>query len=255
MNDAIRSKTTLPEFVPPRLDALPRDEIETMIKAGEEVNECFRVLKKAGLNIVGEMLKGQGTFYEFDHYPAGDVYDEETHAQYYYHAHRGLAGEHGHFHTFLRQGGIPGDVRPVAYDGEAEWPSGSDAVCHFVAVSMDAYGYPLGLFSTNRWVTDEVWYAAPDVVRLMDGFMIDHAYPSWPANRWLSAMFRLFRCDIEALLYHRDTVIEVWKEANPDTDVFEDRELEMTGQTRISVKQRLEELHAVLAGNGRISEL
>lgn len=255
MNDAIRSKTTLPEFVPPRLDALPRDEIETMIKAGEEVNECFRVLKKADLNIVGEMLKGQGTFYEFDHYPSGDVYDEETHAQYYYHAHRGIAGEHGHFHTFLRHGGIPGDVRPVPYDGEAEWPSGSDAVCHFVAVSMDVYGYPLGLFSTNRWVTDEVWYAAPDVVRLMDGYLIDHAYPSWPANRWLSAMFRLFRCDIEALLYHRDTVIEAWKEANPDTDVFEDRELEMTGQTRISVKQRLEELHAVLARNGRISEL
>ena len=247
MNDAGKSKISLPELVPPQLEALTREQLQTMLQAGEEVNECFRVLKKGGLNIVGEMIKGQGTFYEFDHYPNGDVYDEETHAQYYYHSHRSAAGEHGHFHTFVRQGGIPDDVKPVPYDGKTKWPTGSDAVCHFVAISMDVYGYPIGLFSTNRWVTDEVWYAAPDVIGMLDKFIIDHAYPSWPTNRWISAMARLFRCAIQALLRHRDAVIDAWREANPTTDVFEDRELEITGQMRISVKQRMEALHAALA--------
>lgn len=31
-------------------------------------------------------------------------------------------------------------------------------------------------------------------------FAVDHAYPSWPVNRWISAMFKLFRRHIEALL-------------------------------------------------------
>jgi hypothetical protein len=68
-------------------------------------------------------------------------------------------------------------------------------------------------------------------------------------------MFRLFRHDIEALLRHRDAVVDAWREANPDKDVFEDRELEMTGQLRISVKQRMQELRALAAGNGQVSEM
>ncbi len=246
MSGASKSAISLPEFVPASIDALPRLDLENMLQAGEEANECVRVLKKGGLNIVGEMLKGQGTFYELDHYPSGDVYDEETHAQYYYHAHRGIAGEHGHFHTFVRQGAIPEGVTPVPYGGDAKWPTGSDAVVHFVAVSMDVYGYPVGLFATNRWVTDEVWYNATDVSALIDRFVIDHAYPSWPTNRWLSAIFRLYRPDIEALLHHRDAVVEAWRSAHPDLDVFEDRELEITGQVRISVKQRMQDIRAAL---------
>ena len=154
-----------------------------MLAAGEEVTECLRVLAKADLNIVGECLKNQGTFYEFDHYPEGDVYDEETHAQYYYHAHRGVAGEHGHFHTFVRAKGMPDKLIPVAYDGDVEWPQGDDVLSHLVAVSMDRYGLPLGLFTTNRWVTGENWFTAQDTIRLLDAFIIDHAHPSWPVNR------------------------------------------------------------------------
>ena len=89
------------------LAALDAETLGQMLTAGLEAKECLRVLGKADMNIVGECLSGQGTFYEFDHYPNGDVYDRETHAQYYYHAHRGCAGEHGHFHTFLRASGMP----------------------------------------------------------------------------------------------------------------------------------------------------
>ena len=121
-----------------------------MLEAGQEIRECYRVLKNAGLNIVGEVLKGQGTFYELNHYPEGDVYDSSTHSQYYYHTHRGMAGEHGHFHTFLRARGMPRGVAPVPYDGEEQWPSGDDALSHLIAISMDRYGFPIGLFAVNR---------------------------------------------------------------------------------------------------------
>ena len=246
MSKTAAKKIQLPEVRIAEVGELSRLEREAMLDAGEEINECYRVLKKGGINIVGELLKDQGTFYELDHYPKGDVYDEETHAQYYYHSHRGTAGEHGHFHTFLRQGAIPDGVRPVVYDGDTKWPTGSDAVCHLVAVSMDVYGFPIGLFSTNRWVTDEVWYAAGEVIGMLDLFDIDHAFPSWPVNRWLTAMFKLFRPEIEALIRHRDEVVEIWRQARPGTDIFEDRDFDITGQIRISVKDKLENLRAAL---------
>ena len=228
------------------LDRLAQMDLLRMEAAGAEILECNRVLKKGGANIVGELLKGQGKFLEFDHFPKGDVFDEETHSQYYYHAHRGLPGEHGHFHTFVRHRGMPADATPVAYEGKETWPSGSDALAHLIAVSMDPYGYPLGLFATNRWVTDEAWYQAQDVVRMAAQFEIDHAVPSWPTNRWLTAMMRLFRPQLAALLTHRDQVVVDWQRRHPKRDVFEDRKLEMTGWLRVSVNEQIEAVRTAL---------
>ncbi len=45
---------------------LPRADIEAMAEAGAEVIDCIRVLAKTGDNLVGEMLRGQGKFYEWD---------------------------------------------------------------------------------------------------------------------------------------------------------------------------------------------
>ena len=206
-----------------------------LLAAGEEVLECRRVLAKAGLNVVGEVLRGQGEFVEMEHYPRDDVFDADTHAQYYYHAHRG-APEHGHFHTFLRAGGMPGGVAPLPWPQASEdWPAGADALSHLVAISMDAWGEPTGLFATNRWVTGETWYPAEAVIRMLDRFEIDHAWPSWPTNRWLGAMLRLYRPWIEGLIRHRDAVIEAALRAHPQRDVFEDRALEITGFLPVSV--------------------
>ncbi|MCC4116267.1 hypothetical protein LLG90_12970 [Aromatoleum toluclasticum] len=208
-----------------------------LLDAGREALDCRRVLAKVGLNIVGEVLRDQGEFVEMEHYPQDDVFDADTHAQYYYHAHRGEA-EHGHFHTFLRAGGMPADVAPFAFRAASEpWPAGDDAISHLVAISMDAWGEPIGLFATNRWVTGESWYPAADVIRMLGRFEIDHAWPSWPANRWLGAMLRLYRPWIEGLLRHRDAVISARLRARPDEDVFEDRALEITGYLPVSVEQ------------------
>lgn len=226
------------------LERYTRQELKVMLAAGAEIHECYRVLGKAGLNVVGEVLKDGGEFYQMAHYPAGDVYDAETRSQYYYHAHR--ENEHGHFHTFLRQSGMPEGTAPVPEAESRDWPKGEEALSHIVAVSMDRYGHPTGLFTTNRWVTGETWYAAEDVIAMADRFAIDHAFPSWPTNRWLTAMIRLFRPQIEILLRERDARLEAWRAEHPDTDFFEDRRLEVLSETGINVDEQIRAVQAAL---------
>lgn len=230
----------------PNLATLPLQQLIAMRQASAEVLTCYRVLKKSGLNLVGEVLRdslnaGQ-TFYELEHYPPDDVYDTESHAQYYYHAHRSEVGEHGHFHTFLRPKGMPAGVSPIEYPATDPWPQGDEALSHLIAIAMDAYGYPTGLFTVNRWVTAEAWYPADQVIRMLDHFVIDHAFPSWPVNRWISAMFVLYRPHIEALLLHRDRVIWDWAKRHPGQDVFENRALDLTSNLPISVENMVAEL-------------
>ncbi len=225
---------------------LPRAELAAMAEAGSEVNEALRLLAKAGANVVGRCLANQGTFYEIDHYPKGDVFDAEFHSQYYYHAHRKAAGEHGHFHTFLRAPAIPAGIAPVPYRGRARRPSGKDALCHFIAIAMDRPGRAIGLFTTNRWVTDESFYAAPDAIALLERFRIEHTHPCLAVNRWITAMLRLFRPQIEALLVERDRAIAAWAAAHPGRDVYEDRELEVTSSVSIDVEAQIAAIAAAL---------
>lgn len=235
----------LPTVCPPEQDAVCSGGLDVMLAAVEEVETCIRALERGGLNLVGELLKGQGTFYEFDHYPKGDVFDPDSHAQYYYHAHRGMLGEHGHFHTFMRAAGMPADCRPARIGDARGRPSGDEALSHIIGVSMDPAGYPIGLFATNGWVTGETWYGAKDVIAMLPRFDIDHAYPSWPTNRWLSAMVRVFEPEIRALLEHRDAVVAAWAARFPSRDVLEDRELDITGSLPISLERTAKRIRAL----------
>ncbi len=222
-------------------DELTLDEIEWMIDAGNEIEECYRVLRRVDANIVGEVLKGHGTFYEWDHYPPGDVFDYDTGSQYYYHSHRPEGGEHGHFHTFLRDKALPDNLEPVPHivDEEEDWPSGEDRISHLVAVACEKRGYPTHLFTTNRWVTGETMHSAEDMIAQIDHFDIDHAYPSWPVNRWLTAMVRFFRPQIEILLRQRDEKLTEWATAHPGEDIHEDRDLELTSRIPINVGRQM----------------
>ena len=47
----------LPRFEPPELASLAEGDLRVMLAAGEEIEECYRVLGKAQLNVVGELLK------------------------------------------------------------------------------------------------------------------------------------------------------------------------------------------------------
>jgi hypothetical protein len=212
----------------PDLGRLPPARLAGMLAAGEEILECYRVLRKAGLNVVGEVLRGTRKFREFDHYPKGDVYDRETRSQYYYHAHRGITGEHGHFHTFMRS-------------------DDAEGVVHLVAISMDAYGYPTGLFIPNRWVAAGAWYSVDELREMLPRFRVDHAWPSWPVNRWISAMLALYGPHIEQLLLARDETLAAWRALRPGEDLLESRDLEILAQTSISVDQTLAEIGRLLS--------
>jgi len=228
--------------------AVPPDRAESMKQAADAVEECELAVKKGDSNIVAEVLRGQGTFTEWNHYPKGDVYDRETHGQYYYHAHPSQlrAGEHGHFHTFLRHKGMPKGVKPAPMTSTVKRPLGKDALTHLIGISMDKRGYPIQLFSVNRWVTGETWYKAEDVIALLDLFDITHAVPSWPTNRWVGAMINLFRPQLEWLIRERDEAIRVWQAGNPDDEavVYEDKKLEVTSVLDISVEAQVKLVRA-----------
>lgn len=248
MDTAMSKENNSTDRHKPDFKALPRELLERMEAAGAEVLECHRVLRKTNDNIVGEVLRHEGTFYQWQHYPKGDVFDGESNAQYYYHAHP--AGErkpeHGHFHTFLRPKGMPRGIKPADVPHKDAPKGANDKLSHLIAISMDRPGFPVRLFSTNRWVTGEVWYSAKDVCAMLDRFVIDHTRPSWPTNRWITAMVQLFRPQIESLLYARDEAVESWQARHPDGDVFEDRELEVTSDLEISVDSQVRQIRQAL---------
>ncbi|RJF81299.1 hypothetical protein D3877_14000 [Azospirillum cavernae] len=236
------------------LSGLPREELEAMAEAGREVRVCQRVLAKTGDTVVGELLRGHGTLYEWRHYPPGDVYDAEHHAQYYYHCHpedERPKGEHGHFHSFLRPHGMPSGIRPAPLPDYAPPDNDNDALSHLIGVAMDVAGQPVRLFTTNRWVTGETWYAADDVVAMLDSFIVDHARPSWPTNRWITGLVRLFRPQIIRLLRERDAAIGRWANQHPDAYVYEDRGLEVASQCPISVEEQIAEVEMLARGTRR----
>lgn len=220
------------------LSALSSEQLEKMRQAGKTVSECQRVLDKASSNIVGQCLANQGTFYEFDHYPSGDVYDGETHSQYYYHSHRPEGGEHGHFHTFLRKKGMPKGLEPIDYKGKATIPSGNEALAHLTAIAMNKPGQPISLFSVNRWVTDETFYNAQDTIAMLDSFKMDHTFPCLAVNQWITALVILFRPQIEALLIERDKTLKNWAALHMGIDIYEDRDLEVTSFLPINIEDQ-----------------
>lgn len=226
---------------------LAKEELESMREAGLQVLECYRVLQKSADNIVGEVLRGNEPFVELDHYPPGDIYDPESHSQYYYHAHR--EGEHGHFHTFLRQKGMAPSMQPIEQSHMDYMDEREDTICHLIAISMDNAGYPKSLFTANRWVTAENWYSAKDTIAMLERFEIDLVPPSWPVNIWLTAMLRLFRPQIIDLITQRDEVIDKWKDDHPNEDVFEDRGLDINSEKAISVEEQITAVNKALKLN------
>jgi hypothetical protein len=226
------------------LKKLSPEQLQTMAIAGMQVLECYRVLQKSNSNVVAEILWGQGEFYELDHYPKGDVYDSETHSQFYYHSHR--EGEHGHFHTFLREKGMPKECRPVNQSEAPFMKERDDKLSHLIAISMNRAGFPIGLFTTNRWITADNWYKADDVIKMLDRFEMDLASPSWPVNIWLTAMLRLFRPQIMELVRERDATVRHWQKKHPENDAFEDRGCDITSARKISVGAQIKRVNQAL---------
>jgi hypothetical protein len=228
-------------------------EIERMASAAAVIDDCHRELAARNRNIVSEVLADNAAS-EWQHYPDGEVYDSQSHAQYFYHSHP-VSGrpvrEHGHFHTFMRAEGMPVGAAPLILpeiavaDVPALPPQAPplkrgtrEEVSHLVAIAVDCRGEPIRLFTTNRWVTGETWYRADDVIRMLDRFAITEVEPSETLNRWVGAMLRLFRPQIAALLRMRDETVMAWRRRRR-THVFEDPALETTSSLDIGFDAQL----------------
>jgi hypothetical protein len=229
-------------------------ELARMHAAAAVIVECRRRVAASRTGILGEVAADQAGFADWRHYPTGEVYDPQTHAQYFYHVHpsaRRVGREHGHFHTFLRVEGMPPGVAPLVLPeiavaaGASPPPQGAplkhgarDEVSHLVAIALDAQGEPVRLFTTNRWVTGETWYRADDVVRMLDCFTLGAPGRATVLNRWIDAMIGLFRPQISALLRARDATVMAWHQRRR-SNVFEDTRLEITSSLDIDVDDQL----------------
>lgn len=137
---------------------------------------------------------------EFEHYPPDDVVDLRHGSQFYYHAHRDGDREHGHLHLFWHAtaSGRRRHLRP----GQPRWTR--TAPTHLFAISLDARGLPVALFTVNRWVTDGHWFDAATTMSFVDRFAPDTVDFHAHSCRWLTGFVRLYRPLIEALLVKRD---------------------------------------------------
>ncbi|MEQ9813048.1 MAG: hypothetical protein RLO50_09710 [Azospirillaceae bacterium] len=216
---------------PTDVQSLPREELRRMDRALREAFVCQSVLARTGHTVASDLHRPVESIDDWHHYPSGDVYDETTRGQYYFHRHPlGLRpdGEAGHFHLFMRGVGPDGKV-------------GADCH-HIVAVSIDIFGNVTRLFTTNLWVTGESWLPAERLHPLVDRFAIEHAQPSWPTNRWVSAVVAAFAGDIHRLIDARDAALAEAAAGRGLETVFEDREVEILSEMAVDLPARLSAL-------------
>ncbi|MEM7461350.1 MAG: hypothetical protein AAF362_01580 [Pseudomonadota bacterium] len=177
----------------------------------EGIGEMLAVLGEAGqqnYHVLTNVLasKTDEPFTQWQHYPPGDVQDKENGAIWFYHAHQEdeLArpwDEHGHFHLFRYTELLRPDAEAVSMPDEFDTEKGG--LCHLVAVSFGMDGLPIRIFTTNRWVAGEWMYPADDVIALLDGYQIE-GKPYELTTRWLQALLKLYRPQIEWALRERD---------------------------------------------------
>lgn len=184
------------------LRAEPVQRRERIAEAAGTLLGCIDTYARRGAGMLADVLGRHAQFEEWAHYPAGDVVDRASGYSFYYHAHEArqrMRGEHGHFHVF----------GPAPTTGRHRTPAAGAAprYLHIVGISVDDRGFPLRLFTTNQWVTDERWLPAAVVIATLHKLDLRHARPARLA-RWVEATTRLFSVQIAALLHRRDARVE-----------------------------------------------
>lgn len=213
---------------------LAREPLARLRAAARGLSELMAMsteMAGAGSSVLSTLMDGHTALPVWAHLPRDDAHDRRSGYRWYYHCHPGggrVAGEHGHFHLFA-------DVR------------GSSQVTHLVAVAVDARGQPRGLFTPNRWVTDEVWRPAVEVLRLMRGFVLAAPRKWHRVHAWLSALLRGFAPQIGSLLSARDLRLATLQRrghAHP----LEDRRIAVLSLSRIDLVRQAQALERRLVG-------
>ena len=199
--------------------------MDAQISAAMELVAALAEMENAGRNIVTTLLDG-ADFLALAHYPPEDVRDPETNAQYYFHAHRGKV-ESGHIHCFLRDAG--------------------NKLTHAAAIGLDQSGRPARMFTTNLWVTADVFTPAETLIEQLPRMNWSAAPGPAPVNRALSALFVLYRREIAALLRRRDARLARYAATIAPADPLQDERLEILSTVRINMPATLARLRAKLA--------
>lgn len=208
--------------------------------AAENIQACYQKLSAESSNVAWELLRSAETVFEWDHYPKGDVFDKAHGCQYYYHSHSSKDSdrlpEHGHFHLFVHHKMIPQAHAPLYTSSKFRETEGKkDYLSHVIAIAMNEYGYPKGFFTVNHWMVTGLWYSAEVLCQILDRWVVD--IPDSPyatTNAWVTNMVKLFKPQIQELLYKRDEVIEEFRQNSGTEDVFMDKNLEVTSILRFS---------------------
>jgi len=219
-------------------------------------DELIAVLEQSAASdghIIRDLI-GEATFTVGDHYPQDDVYDHETGAGFYYHAHpltprahvSGLQilPEHGHFHLFVNRRAVPPGVKPLKRPGR---PIKNWGLCHLAAIVMDVSGVPSRLFTTNQWLSKEWIYPALVVIDLLDKFEIADRTP---INIWVTSMAALFRPQIEFLLHERDRILLTDPARGLLNSAIQGETLEITSHIEIDIDRQIAAVDRALDVSG-----
>ena len=157
----------------------------------QEIAFCESVLAKGGATVLTETLRGVDNPQSWQKYPAGEVFDPQSGAQWFYHCHARVEGEaeHGHFHCFVRPDGADGPIH------------------HLCAIGVDAHGRLMRLFTVNQWVVGDDWLDATATIALLPRFDVHMPQPNYLVNRWLTAIPTAYEPQIVDLILARDAAI------------------------------------------------
>lgn len=174
---------------------------------------------------------------EYEHYPADDLVDARSGSQFYYHSHRHGGHEHGHLHLFWHA--TASGRRRYLRPGRRRWAR--TAPSHLFAVSLDARGLPVALFTVNRWVTGGHWFDAATTLSQVERFTLGDVEGHEHSCRWLNGFVRLYRPLVGELLVQRDRRLA----RRSDLDAaLDDRRLELLSHSPIDWAADLDALEA-----------
>lgn len=168
--------------------------------------------------LLSELVGDRGTVHAWEHLPDNDAYDPASGYRWYYHCHSRegrTVGEHGHFHLF-------GDV------------ASGHGVTHLLAISVSDRGMPIGLFTTNRWVTDERLQPAVRVQRLIRNWSCASPQRLHRVHAWIDGVLRAFSPQVRWLLAERDRQLAV-RRASAGSNVTEDRRVALLSRCRVDL--------------------
>ena len=207
--------------------------------AGQRLLENYAGLAERKEHLLGSLLDGQLPR-QWSHYPEDDAIDEGLGYQWFYHSHspadRIGSTEHGHFHLFARRKLWSRHLQSKSERQFASMTGDPDQrtnTRHLIAISLNAAGIPISIFTVNSWVTGDLMLAAGNTDRLRSHMTLDTGHPEIDAV--LKCVVALSRDEILDVLMARDNVLSAYRKPG----LLRDESLEILSEVPINLDQRL----------------